>query len=283
MSMRSVELVEPTTVEEALESLRADGARPLAGGTALVPLLTQRLHDFSTLVSLHRVRALAGIGLQDGELRIGAMVPLWEVAASGEVRAVAPALARAVRHVGNVRIRNMATLGGNLCYANPHCDPPPALLVHGARVVLQGPGGQRALPLDAFFLGFYETALRPGELLVEVRVPRPFPGTRAVYLRYTIGSEEDWPCVAVCAVARVEGGAFHGLRVGLSGAGSLPLLLQGLDAVIPTSAADEVGSLAAAQAEPVSDLRGSESYKREMIRVHTWRALQELAASRESA
>lgn len=281
--MASVHLVEPTTVEEALQSLQAHGARPLAGGTALVPLLTQRLHDFTTLVSLRRIRQLEGIRQEDGELRIGAMAPLWELAASSDVRAAAPALAQAVRHVGNVRIRNMATLGGNLCYANPHCDPPLGLLVHKARVVLQGPGGQRTLPLDVFFRGSYETALEPGELLVEVRVPRTIPGARTAYVRYTIGSEEDWPCVAVCAIARVDGGSFHGLRVGLSGAGGRSLLVKELDSVIPIFASADVGALAAAQAEAVGDLRGSTWYKREMIRVHTRRALEELAATRETA
>jgi carbon-monoxide dehydrogenase medium subunit len=281
--MSGVSLVEPITVAEAVEALRAAGARPLAGGTALAQILKQGLFDFSTLVSLRRVAGLDRVARDGDELSIGAMATLWDVAAHPDVRALAPGLAEAAGAVGNVRIRSMGTLGGNLCYADPHCDPPVALLALGARVVVAGPDGQRRIALEDFFRGYYETAQAPGELLVEVRIPRQERGTRAVYLRYTFASEEDWPCVAVAAAARVEDGMFANLRVAVGGVADRPLLVRGLPPVLRASAAGEVAEVAAQQAQPVDDLRGSEGYKREMVRVHARRALARLASRPSTA
>ncbi len=276
--MTELALLEPATVDEAVAALQAEGCRPIAGGTALVQVLKQGLHDVSTLVSLRRVAGLDRIARDGDELVVGATATLWDVAASPEVRALAPGLAEAVAAVGNVRVRSMGTLGGNLCYGDPHCDPPVALLALGAWAVVAGPGGRRRVPLDEWFLGYYETAQAPGELLVEIRVPRPAAGTRAAFVRYTFTSEEDWPCVAVAAVARVDGGALHGLRLALAGVADRPLLVAGLDGVAAAADAAAIGERAAAQAEPVSDLRGSEWYKREMVRVHVRRAVERLAA-----
>jgi aerobic carbon-monoxide dehydrogenase medium subunit len=281
--MSGLTLHEPTTVEEAVEALRHDGARPIAGGTALVQIVKQGLYDFSSLVSLRRVAGLQRIGPDGDELVIGAMATLWDVVAAPPVGAVAPGLTEAVRAVGNVRIRSMGTLGGNLCYADPHCDPPAALLVLGAHAIVASPGGRRSIALADYFRGYYETAQVPGELLVEVRIPRQAEGTRAVYVRYTFASEEDWPCVAVAAAARVEGRGFVGLRVALAGVADRPLLVRGLATAVPVSAAGDVAELAARQSEPVSDLRGSEAYKREMVRVHTRRALARLADAAAAA
>jgi carbon-monoxide dehydrogenase medium subunit len=277
--MSVVDLLEPATLEDAVAALGADGSRALAGGTALVQVLRLGLHDIGTLVSLRRVPRLAGIAVDGDDLVIGAMTTLWDVAESATVRALAPGLAEAVAAVGNPRIRAMGTLGGNLCHGDPRCDPPIALLALGARAVVDGPAGRRSIPLAEFFVGYYQTAPAPGELLIEIRVPRPAAGTRAVYLRYTFGSEEDWPCVAVAAVARVADGRLHGLRVALAGVADRPLLVAGLEPVVPAGAARDVAERAAAQAEPVSDLRGTEGYKREMVRVHTRRALERLAAA----
>jgi len=281
--MSGLTLHEPTTVEEAVDVLREEGARPLAGGTALVQILKQGLYDFSALVSLRRVTGLDHIRRDGDELSIGAMATLWDVAAAPDVRTLAPGLAEAARAVGNVRIRSLGTLGGNLCYADPHCDPPAALLALGARVVVAGPTGRRSIALEDYFRGYYETAHAPGELLVEVRVPRQAAGTRAVYVRYTFMSEEDWPCVAVAAAARVDDGDFVGLRVALAGVADRPLLVRGLAATLPMTATEEVAARAAQQAEPVSDLRGSDAYKRDMVRVHTRRALARLAAEAAAA
>jgi carbon-monoxide dehydrogenase medium subunit len=192
------------------------------------------------------------------------------------VRAGAPGLAEAAGAVGNVRIRSMGTLGGNLCYADPHCDPPIALLALGAAVVVDGPGGRRRIPLDEYFVGYYETAQAPGELLVEIRVPRPQAGTRAAFLRYTFTSEDDWPCVAVAAVARARDGRLHGLRVAVAGVGDRPLLVDASEAPLTRADAARVAETAASRCEPVSDLRGSERYKREMARVHVRRAVERL-------
>ncbi len=277
--MASLALVQPTSVAEAVACLARDGARPIAGGTALVQVIKQRLHAFSTLISLRRVAELAAMGVDAHGLVVGAMAPLHAVAAAPGVRRLAPGLAETIRAVGNVRVRTMATLGGNLCYGDPHCDPPAALLALGAEVWLAGPTGSRRLPLDQFFVDYYETALQPGELLTHVRVPSAPAGTRAVYVRYTFGSEDDWPCVAVFAAGRPEDDGVAGLRVALVGTGPRPQLVGGLPERVPRIAFAEVAAQAAEQAQPVADLRGSEWYKREMVRVHTRRALERLAGA----
>jgi carbon-monoxide dehydrogenase medium subunit len=277
--MPELTLVEPTTVAEAVAALRADGSRPIAGGTALVQALKQGLHDVSTLVSLRRVRGLAAIRAEANELVIGATATLWDVAASPAVRAGAPGLAEAVGAVGNVRIRSMGTLGGNLCYADPHCDPPIALLALGAAVVVEGPEGRRRIRLDDYFVGYYETAQAPGELLVEIRVPRPAPDTRAAFLRYTFTSEDDWPCVAVAAAARVQNGVLHELRLAVAGVADRPVLVGASQRPLTGADAPSVAQVAASRCAPVSDLRGSEGYKREMVRVHVRRAIERLARS----
>lgn len=273
---KGLELLEPTTVGEAVACLGVDGARPVAGGTAVALFLKHGFHDVARLISLRRIPELGALEVDGSDLRIGATVSLWDVAASDLVRSRAPGLADAARSVGNVRIRSMATLGGNLCHADPHCDPPAALVALGARLVLQGAAGRRELPIEEFFTGYYETALRPGELLVEVRVPAPARDAAGVYCRYTVSSVEDWPCIAVAAVARVNGGTLHDLRLGIAGAAARPLLVRGVDRAVPAAAVADMAVLAADQAEPIADLRGSEWYKREMVRVHTSRALRAL-------
>jgi carbon-monoxide dehydrogenase medium subunit len=276
--MSDLAVVEPVSVREAVAALQRPGSRPIAGGTALVQLLKQGLHDIETLVSLRRVADLDRIRREGEELVIGATATLWDVAASPEVRDGAPGLADAVDAVGNVRVRSMGTLGGNVCYGDPHCDPPIALLALGASAVVEGPDGRRRIPFDQFFLGYYETAQAPRELVVEIRVPRAVPGTRAVFLRHTFTFEDDWPCVAVAAVAQVEGGRLHGLRLAVAGAADRPLLVRGLEPVVDVRSAPDVASAAASQVDPVSDLRGSAWYKREMVRVHARRAVERLAA-----
>ena len=177
MILRQFEYVECKRVDDAVAALArtADDARVIAGGTALVPLMKHQVLRPAVLVSIVRVPGLADIvDDEGGGLRVGGAATHWDVSRSPLVRERSPLLAYACGRVASPTIRSMGTLGGNLCYGESASDPSPALLALRARVRLRGPEGERAVPLEKFFTGFYETALAPAEILTTVEVP-PMP------------------------------------------------------------------------------------------------------------
>src|SRR4051794_31059028 len=163
----------PSSVDEAVATLaRYEGeARPIAGGTALVLMLRQGLIAPPAVVRLDRLPNLTGIAVEGDTLRLGALATLRAVGDSPVVRERLPLLAGACALVGNIRVRNAATIGGNLCEADYASDPPGVLVALDARVVVQGSGGRRELPVAELIADFYETSLAPDELVTEVRVP----------------------------------------------------------------------------------------------------------------
>ena len=285
MTIPAFDLLRPATVAEASRMLldHGDDARPIAGGTTLVILMKQRALRFSHLVDLQSIPGLERITDNDGGLSIGALATHRSVERSPLVQRRAPALVQAFSHVGNVRIRETASVGGNLAHADYRLDPPPVLLVHGAEVVLAGAEGTRVVALKDFYRGMYETAMEPGEILVEVRVPHVAAGARAVYSRFSSLSANDWPCIGVAALLSLDGGNLGELRLGLGGVAETPLLAAGLERFLGESCSEELWDAVCdavdEQLSPVSDLRGSADYKREMTRVWVKRTLRELASS----
>ena len=180
--MTSFNLVEPHTLAEAAGLLTAEGARPIAGGTAIMLMLKAGVFRPATLVSLRKIEprysriALAA----DGALHIGAMASLRQIELSSDVAGAAPVVTSAMARLANVRVRNAATIGGALAHADPHLDLPPVLIALGARVAIAGPGGERALAVEDLFRGYLETALDPGELIAEVVVPGPGRAPRSL-------------------------------------------------------------------------------------------------------
>jgi carbon-monoxide dehydrogenase medium subunit len=279
--------LEPTTVSEAVAGLQAHGpeARVLAGGTAVVLFLQQKLISPAALVSLAHIPGLRAIEVTPaGELRIGALAPLAAVAADERVRRGWPALAQACASAANVRIRNQATLGGNLAEADYASDPPAALVALEGVVHLVGPAGERHLPLGAFFLGLYTTALAEGEIVTRIHVPAPAAGAASTYLKYKSRSSEDRPCVGVAAEARFAGPNFAAVRLAVGAACETPQRQPALEQALagqpatPTVLADFAHAFARALPEPLTDLRGSAAYRRAMAAVHIERALAALAS-----
>ncbi len=285
MTIPAFDLLKPGSVAEASEMLleHGDEARPIAGGTTLVILMKQRALRFSHLVDLQSIPGLERITDNDDGLSIGALATHRSVERSPLVQRRAPALAQAFSHVGNVRIRETASVGGNLAHADYRLDPPPALLVHGAEVVLAGAQGERVVALKDFYRGMYETALDPGEILVEVRVPHLDTAARTAYSRFSSLSANDWPCIGVAALLSLDGDRVQDLRLGLSGVAEAPLLASRLDRFQGEGCSEElwaaVCDVVDEQLSPVSDLRGSADYKREMTRVWVRRTLDQLASS----
>jgi len=196
------------------------------------------------------------------------------------VRNSFPVIAEAFSRIGNVRVRQTASVGGNLAHADYRLDPPPALLLLGSQATLFGPRGSRVVPLKDFFTGIYETILAPGEILVDIKVPHMPAGSKAVYLRYSTLSANDWPCLGVAALLSKENGHCRELRLALSGLAPTPVLVSGLewvrDQTLDNSLLDRVSTLVDQQIEPLSDLRGSAWYKREVAKVFVKRAITQL-------
>jgi len=233
MTIRSFDLLQPRSVSEAVAMLAryGDDARPLGGGTTLVILMKQRALYYPYLVDLQTIPGLAEIKVESNGVRIGALVTHRSLECSPMIRASFPALADAFGQIGNIRIRQTASIGGNLTHADYRLDPPPALLVLGAEVSLFGANGARTVPLSQFFQGLYETALKPAELLIDIKVPFMPENSRAVYLRYSTLSANDWPCLGVAAFLSKANGRCRELRVALGGLASTPVLVGGLDFV----------------------------------------------------
>ena len=282
MTIRSFDLLQPRSLSEASELLieHGDEARPIAGGTTLVILMKQRAVHYPCLVDLQSVPGLDQITQEKDGIRIGALVTHRAVELSPQIRKSIPVVSDAFGRIGNVRVRQTASVGGNLAHADYRLDPPPALLILGAVVTAFGPNGSRTILLKDFFRGVYETTLEPGEILVDVKVPFMPDGGKAVYLKYSALLANDWPCLGVAALLAKENGRCKELRLALGGVAATPVLIQGLEFVrgesLTGTIVDEVLRMVDAQISPFADLRGSEWYKRQMARVFVKRAIDQV-------
>lgn len=282
--------IRPSSLEEAVALLQQHGdhAHLLAGGTALALLRRQELIEVGVLVDLAGVPGLTDIGLDGGHLRIGSMCTLRRVETDQVVRAGFPILAKATASVATIRIRNQATLGGNLAHADPAQDPPPVLLALDATAELWGPEGARSVVLDEFFVDVFETALGPAEVLVAVRVPEMRPGSRASYVKFLPRTVDDYATVS--AAARLDlgpDGRIADARLALGAVAAVPLRVRQAESLLAgrTMAEVDLPAVAAAVREvvdPVDDARGSADYKRDMAGVWATRAVARLMPHHEA-
>jgi aerobic carbon-monoxide dehydrogenase medium subunit len=275
-----------TSVEDALDVLGRYGedARIVAGGTAMVVLLKNRLVRPAVLLGVIGIPGLDRIRLDTaGVLEIGAAATLRAVELDPLVRQRAAALAEVVGRVATVRVRNQATLGGNIVHADPAQDPPPMLLALDASVVLEGAGTRRSVPLDGFYVDLFETAMRHDEILTAIVVPPPPEGARFTHIKFLPRTVDDFATVSVAVRLQLAAdGTVEDLRIALGGANSAPFRAKLAEAALrgrrPDPAAiDDAAALARDASEPFPDVRGSVAYKREMVRVWVARALTSLA------
>lgn len=277
---------QPATLDEAIGLLErlGDEAKVVAGATALTIMLRQRLIAPSALVHIGRLPGLDRIEIADGELVLGALVRHRDVERSPLVRERLPLLAHVFAVVANVRVRNVATVGGVLAEADYASDPPAAFLALDAVVEVAGPAGARRIPIDEFFVAFYETAIGPAEIVTGVRVPLLPPGTGAVYEKFVTRSSEDRPCVGVAAVARLApDGTFADLRIAVGAAAETPQRFPDLEATAIGQPVDDalhrrIADGYAGRIEPLDDLRGSAWYRTEMVKVWVRRAIEHALA-----
>jgi carbon-monoxide dehydrogenase medium subunit len=268
------ELHTPGTVEEAsgLLELLGDDAVLYSGGTELLLVMKLGFADYQHLVDVKRIAELRRLEVANGVLEVGAAVTHREVERSPVVRERLPAFASMERGVGNLRVRSMGTMGGNLCFADPHSDPATFLLAAGGSLVCRrGDGPSRELPVEAFVEGPYRTALEPGELLTAVRLPEAGAGTGIAHEKMSL---HERPAVTVTCLARVEDGQVSSVRLAVGSVGNRPqraLAAEGALVGAPADALDghlSTAAEAAAEAvDPVEDANGSVEYKRQLVRV----------------
>jgi carbon-monoxide dehydrogenase medium subunit len=279
--LHNFEYFDPTTLSQAVELLRqhAGNAKILAGGTDLFLRMRHRAIRPEVVIDIKRIPELAGLhySSQDG-LRIGATVAHATVAAHAAVRQHYGGIATAAHWVGSLQTRHRGTVVGNLCNASPAADTAPALLAYGATIIIVGPQGEREVALEQFFQGPGRTVLSPVEMVTAIRVP-PLPGRVGWgYFRRT-RTVIDIALVSACAVLHAENGVCREVRIGLGAVGPTPLRAHRAEASLagqPPSAERIVAAAKAAAEEsrPISDVRCSGEYRKDMVEVLTKRCLE---------
>jgi carbon-monoxide dehydrogenase medium subunit len=279
--LRRFEVHRPTTVAEAIamRTRFGDDAAIYAGGTELLLAMKLGVARYAHLIDVKHIPALRGVSLQQGVVRIGATVTHWDLERDATIAQALPAFAALERNVANVRVRAAGTLAGNLAFAEPHADPPALLMALGARVIVEGGKGRRAIPMDEFVVGMYQTSLASDEIVTAIEVPVPHAGRRAAYVKFQI---LERPSVGVAIVGAVRGGRFGDAPAVVVGAADEKprrvdtKTLSGAT-LRDDATADALATAARAAVDPVADLAGDADYKRHLVGVFARRALAALA------
>lgn len=275
--MRRFEYFEPATLDEAVALLaaRSPGAQVLAGGTDLLVELKEQLRRADCVVNIKRISGLGGLAYDEKDgLRLGALATAREVEISPVVKRLFPNLLQSVRELGSIQVRHRATIIGNICRASPSADTIPPLIADGASVRIRGAAGVRLLQLEEFFTGPGKTVLEPGDVVTEIVVPSPAPDARKVYLKHGRRKAMELATVGV-AVTHVPGGE---TRIVLGAVAPTPIRARQAEALLQGKRlSDELIEAAAqaarAESKPISNVRASAGYRREMVGVLTRRAL----------
>lgn len=278
--MKPFRLYEPTTVPEVVATLHelGDEAKLYAGGTELLLAMKAGLLSYDALVNVKRVVGLSDIAVTAGTLGIGATASHSAVEHAPDVLSQFPLVARVEHSVANVRVRNMGTLVGNLCFAEPHSDPAALLMLYEASVHVEGPKGARSMSVEDFIVGAYETEAQPDEVVTGVSVPAFPNGMRGAYLKF---GYHHRPTLGVGAAVVVDDGALGEVRLSLGSIGEKPTRLHEAEAFLRGArigdhkAVSEAGRLAAVACEPLEDQHGSADYKRHLVDIFLQRAVDE--------
>jgi len=275
------EYMKPRHLDEAIEMLNAEdpSVRPISGGTAVMLMMKAGVLRPSRLVSLryiedeYRQVAISGTG----ELHIGGMATLSTLEHHRAIQQGWPVLAKAFRKLSNVRVRNVAMIGGNLAHADPHLDMPPVLSLLNARVEICGQAGRREMPVEELIRGYYETALAPDELITKVIVP-PMAGRTAAYMKVTTRASHDWPTLGVAALVQHEQQRLRHVDLIVGAATDRPTRLANVaQSLVGIELSDyalrEAGERAAHELDIVDDQHGSAEYKKHLLSVYLGRAI----------
>lgn len=273
----------PTTLSEAIKLLDEHSfeAKILAGGQSLIPAMRFRLAAPEILIDINGLSDLSYIREENGYLAIGAMARESDLDHSELIHQKYPLLADTAKVIADPLVRNMATVGGNLAHADPANDHPATMLAYNAQIVAEGPDGERTIPIDEFFVDLFENSLADNEILKEIRIPTPGPHSGGAYIKLErkVG---DYAVAAVAVQLTIDGDICTAARIGLTNVSPVPMRATNAEAALVGQSLTEdniraAGAAAAQECEPSSDLRGSEEYKRDLIRVVTIRAIRQAA------
>jgi len=281
--MREFDYLEPASIAEASEMLvaHAENCRLMAGGTALMLALRQRMISPTHVISLRNIRELHGITYDDKlGLRIGALTRHAQLAHSPLAHKHFPMLADMASRLANPQVRNQGTIGGNLCYADPATDPPSCLMALGAKIVLRSAKGSRILEVEDFVLDYFLTALAPDELVCEIRVP-PSSFDAGYHARFLRTAAEHRPLVNLAVAAKKTGDVCEQVRLVAGASTAKPTRLKNAESYlsgksVTAQVAAEAADIGASEVDPISDLRGDREFRREMLRVVARRTIKEL-------
>jgi carbon-monoxide dehydrogenase medium subunit len=273
----------PKTLEEAFALLQSHGAlsgdaKVLSGGQSLLPLLKLRLGATGHLVDIGRIPGLEYIREEDGFLRIGGRTRESALEHSDLVRKKYPILRDTAEVIADPLVRNLATVGGNLAHGDPANDHPATMLAVSAQIVATGPNGSRTIPVDEFFLGLFQTALAPDEILTEIRIPEPPARSGGAYVKLERKVGDFATAAAAVQLTLGENGTIERVGIALTNAGPTPIRAKEAESLLtgqmpsPERLA-EAARLAGAATSPSADRRGQIEYKQQMARVLTGRAL----------
>lgn len=280
--MISLEILEPTNLEEACDQLSkgGEGVKVVGGGVALSILMKQRIFEPARLVSIRRIPGFDAVRHEAGRgLVLGAGALHRTLETSPVVQEHCPLLSEVMGQVANVRIRCMGTLGGEVAHADPHSDPPPVFVGLGAKAIAQSVRGEREIPFSEFFTGYLESALEEDEILKEVVIPDSSPSVRSAYLKFTPTSSTDWPCLGVAAfIDQEQDGTCRSLQIIFGSLMEVPFSVAGVSDMVAGKKLDDalIGQIAERcfeQVDPMEDSRGSSWYKKELSRVFARRVL----------
>ena len=274
------EYLRPTTIPEAITLLQQHGedAKILSGGQSLIPMMKLRIARPGYLIDINRISGLSYIKEEGGFLKIGGLTREAEVESSPVIRAKYPILLDTAHVIADPQVRNLATVAGNLAHGDPANDHPATMLALGAQVVATGAHGERVIPIEDFFLSLFSTALQPGEILTEIRVPVPPARSGGAYfkLERKVG---DFATAAVAAQVTVDAnGAAQYVGIALTNVGPTPIKARKAENILRGKKLDEANirqaaQLAADEAQPSSDLRGPAEYKKGLVKELAKRAL----------
>jgi carbon-monoxide dehydrogenase medium subunit len=266
----SFDYVRAGSVDEAIGLLseHGDDAKLLAGGHSLLPLMKLRLAQPALLIDIGSLRELSYVKEEKDYVAVGALTRHHDIATSPVALASTPVLAHVAAQIGDPQVRHRGTIGGSICHGDPASDLPAVLLALGGTLVVQGPNGRREIDAEDFFLSFFEVALTPEELLVEIRVPRSSKGQWG--FEKLTKRALDWAIVGAVAVRSTSG-----VGIGLINMGPVPLRSSAVEAAVAAGAdAAEAAQFAAEGTEPSADFNGSVAYRQHVARVLVRRALE---------
>ena len=277
----------PTSLDQVFDLLDkyGDDSRVMAGGTALVIQMKQRLSQPGHVIGMRRVGSLNAIESTPEGLRIGALCTQRQIENSELVGKELPLVADTFRKVATPRIRNMATIGGGLVNGDPNQDPPPSLIALGASAVMTSKSGDRVVLLEEFFIDYYETDVQPGEILTSVMVPHAPVGSGSVYLKFLPRTADDYGTVNVAAVvSKEQDGTCKDVRIVLGAAGVTPIRAKDAEDALRGKPLTDENIRAAAvlvkdAVDPLEDFRGSADYKTDMAEVFARRAVEQAMAA----